>query len=91
MWVRRDGEVYYIAFEDGGKVTQPLKVIGNIDPRETGTKVRFKPDETIFKETTTFSYEVMRDRIRQLAFLNKGLRLTLIDERENPTQKIFHL
>ena len=87
VWVRRDGEVYYIAFEDGGKVTQPLKVIGNIDPRETGTKVRFKPDETIFKETTTFSYEVMRDRIRQLAFLNKGLRLTLIDERENPTQK----
>lgn len=87
IWVRRDGKVYYMAFKDGGHPVSSLKVIEEISLEETGTTVKFKPDPTIFKETTTFSYDVMRDRIRQLAFLNKGLRITLTDEREDDIHK----
>lgn len=87
IWVRRDGKVYYMAFKDGGHPVSSLKVIEEISLEETGTTVKFKPDPTIFKETTTFSYDVMRDRIRQLAFLNKGLRITLTDEREEDIHK----
>lgn len=75
-----DGTEYYLKFENGGNVTVPLRENGKTD--EKGTKVRFKPDATIFKETTEFSHDVLRDRLRQMAFLNKGIRIVFIDERE---------
>ena len=59
-------------------------MIGDSDRQ--GTTVTFKADATIFKETTTYDYETIRDRIRQLAFLNKGLKLILIDERLEPAR-----
>ena len=82
--VHRDGKIHDITFERG-KVTKELEVIGETD--HTGTKVNFTPDPTIFLETTDFKYERLRDRIRELAFLNKGLRITLEDNREERENK----
>lgn len=79
--VFQDGKIYSIRFEDGGKATAPLKVIGATE--ETGTLVRFKADPEIFKETTVYDFETLNSRLRQLAFLNKNIRLTLTDERED--------
>ena len=80
--VYQDGKIYYIRFEDGGKTASPLEVIGNCSPDRSGTVVTFKPDSEIFTETTSFDYEILRTRIRELAFLNKGLRIILCDDRE---------
>lgn len=77
--VYQNGKIYYIRFENGGHTVQPLKVIGKT--KETGTYVRFKADPTIFKETTEYDFETLNTRLRQLAFLNKGICLTLTDER----------
>jgi DNA gyrase subunit B len=83
--VYQNGNIYQIRFENGGKATAPLKIIGTTT--ETGSLVRFKADPTIFKETTTYDYEVLKKRLRQLAFLNKGIRLTLSDLRgDEPVQ-----
>ncbi|WP_395529439.1 DNA topoisomerase (ATP-hydrolyzing) subunit B [Allobaculum sp. CPCC 101615] len=83
VFVEQDGKKYYVRFENGGKTVAPLKEIGTTD--RTGTTVRFKPDPTIFKETTHFEFETLNTRLRQLAFLNKNLTLTLSDNREeNP-------
>ena len=79
VWVRNGVKEHYIRFEHGGKVIEPLHEIGATT--STGTTVRFKPDKTIFTETTEFHYETLRDRIRQLAFLNKGLNINIKDER----------
>ena len=64
-----------------GNVCHPLKVVGSCTEAETGTKVTFKPDPEIFKETTAFEYSVLRQRLREMAFLTKGLEITLVDER----------
>ena len=77
--VYRDGKEYYQRFENGGTPVAPLKELGHTDKQ--GTKVTFKADAEIFKETTTYDYEVLRQRIRELAFLNKGLRIILMDDR----------
>ncbi len=87
-WVARDGKLHYILFENGGKCVKQLHVIGETTKR--GTTVRFKPDATIFTETTEFNYETMRDRIRQLAFLNKGLRIILQDERTGKEESFLY-
>ncbi|MCM1053068.1 MAG: DNA topoisomerase (ATP-hydrolyzing) subunit B [Ruminococcus sp.] len=79
--VYRDGEVHYERFENGGTPCEPMKVIENCAKDRTGTTVTFKADPTIFKETTEFNYETLATRLKELAFLNKGLRITLIDER----------
>ena len=79
--IYQDGKIYFIRFEDGGHAVAPLKVIGTTD--KTGSLVRFKADPTIFTETTVYDYETLNTRIRQLAFLNRGIRLTLKDERED--------
>ncbi len=78
--VHKDGGIYHIRFENGGHTVAPLKRIG--DCEDTGTIVTFKPDAKIFKETTVFEYATIRDRIRQMAFLNKGVRIIVRDERE---------
>ena len=84
VYVDRDGHRYYQRFENGGAPVDDFKMIGDSDRQ--GTTVTFKADATIFKETTTYDYETIRDRIRQLAFLNKGLKLILIDERLEPAR-----
>ncbi|MGI6263635.1 MAG: DNA topoisomerase (ATP-hydrolyzing) subunit B [Succiniclasticum sp.] len=83
--VHRDGKAYGIEFSRG-KTTRPLYVIG---PAEgTGTKVHFKPDDTIFTETV-YDYDTLRLRLRELAFLNKGITISLKDERSGREEK-FH-
>lgn len=77
--VFQDGRIYFIRFENGGHAVEPLKVIG--ETTETGTLVRFKADSQIFKDTTVYDYEILNSRLRQLAFLNKDIRLTLTDKR----------
>ena len=77
--VFQDGKIYFICFENGGHAVEPLKVIG--ETTETGTLVRFKADSQIFKDTTVYDYEILNSRLRQLAFLNKDIRLTLTDKR----------
>ena len=61
----------------------PLKEIGNCDPGKTGTKVTFSPDGSIFEETV-YDYNTLKQRLRETAFLTKGLRIKLIDDREEP-------
>lgn len=78
--VHRNGHIYRQRFERG-KVITPLEIIGTTD--HTGTIVTFCPDKEIFKETTIFDYEILRHRIQELSFLNKGLKLTIKDLR-NP-------
>lgn len=77
--VYQDGKIYFICFENGGHAVEPLKIIGTTE--ETGTLVRFKADPQIFKDTTVYDYETLNSRLRQLAFLNKDIRLTLTDKR----------
>ena len=73
--VHKDGKEYFIRFKDGGKVDIPLKEIGICDKDDTGSIVSFKADPEIFKEGTVYDYRTLFDRIRQMAFLNKGINL----------------
>ena len=79
--IYRDGNVYYQRFENGGHPVEPLKVIGTCSENRTGTTVTFKPDPEIF-DTDIYSYETLKVRVRELAFLNKGLSLNLRDDRD---------
>ena len=79
--VYKNAQIYYIRFEKGGKTVEPLKVIGECEPTRTGTEVTFKPDPEIF-DSTIYDYNTLKVRIRELAFLNKGLRITLRDDRD---------
>jgi len=79
VYVKRDGHIHSIKFERG-KTVQPVKIIG--DTEETGTTTRFKADPEIFKETTVYEYDILATRIRELAYLNRGIRITIVDERE---------
>ena len=87
--IYRDGNVYYQKYENGGKPDGKLEIIDNCDKDKTGTSVRFKPDPSIFEETTVFDYDVLKQRIRELAFLNRNLKLILIDEREEGKKDEF--
>lgn len=77
--VHQDGKEYIMRFENGGKPVESLKVIGNTDKH--GSIVRFKADASIFQETQEYDFDTLNTRIRQLAFLNRNIRLVLIDER----------
>ncbi|MBG9977946.1 DNA topoisomerase (ATP-hydrolyzing) subunit B [Ruoffia tabacinasalis] len=77
--VSRNGKVYREEFERGN-IAKELEIVGTSE--HTGTKVNFKADPTIFTDTTDFKYNVLKERIRELAFLNKGLRISLEDKRE---------
>ena len=79
--VYKNGKIYFQRFEQGGAPKEPLKIIGECDPNRTGTTVTFKPDPEIFTETTIFDYDVLKTRLEELAYLNKGLKIYLIDER----------
>ena len=84
--VHRDGQEYFQRFENGGVPAADLKVIGKSD--HTGTEVRFKADPTIFHEGTVYDFDTLKQRVRELAFLNKGLRIILGDNRENLNRQI---
>ena len=88
--VYKEGKVYEVKFANGGKTVQPLTVIGECEKDKTGTTVTFKPDADIF-DTDIYDYETLKVRTRELAFLNKGLRLTLTDKRSGEEkQETFH-
>ena len=89
--IRRDGKVHLIEFERG-KTTKPLEVIGELDDKsETGTKITFFPDTTIFTGGIEFNFDYLLARLRELAFLNPGVRINLVDERgETERSKEFY-
>ena len=89
--VYHEGKVYEAKFKDGGKIEQKLTVTGECDINRTGTTVTFKPDAEIF-DTDIFDYETLKVRTRELAFLNRGLKITLRDDRdeEDTTGETFH-
>ena len=80
--VYKNGKIYKIRFENGGHTKEPLTVIGECESSRTGTWVTFKPDPDIF-DTDVFDYETLKVRVRELAFLNKGLKITLRDDRDD--------
>jgi DNA gyrase subunit B len=85
VWVKRDGQIYYLTF-DHGKTNSKIKILGKTDGR--GTTVKFKPDSEIFS-ITVFDFDTVATRLRELAFLNKGLKIEFEDERESK-KKEFH-
>ena len=87
--IHRDGKEYKQRYERG-KTMYPLKVTGDCDPNASGTKVDFLPDKEIF-EDTIYDYDILKQRLREMAFLTKGLRIVLEDKREGQErEKIFH-
>ena len=87
--VYKNGNVYYQRYSNGGHPEEDLKVIGSCDDDRTGTTVTFKPDPDIFEETTVFVYFFLKTRLRELAFLNRGLRISLYDLREDSVSDTF--
>jgi len=85
-WVHRDGKVHYQAYEKGVPV-EDVKEIGTTKKR--GTIIRFVPDESIFKISTKFDYKTIVNRLRQQAYLTKGIQLLIFDERENKSYKFY--
>ncbi|SFA49713.1 DNA gyrase subunit B [Anoxybacillus pushchinoensis] len=79
VYVHRDGKIHYQKYKRGVPCSD-LQVVGETD--RTGTIIHFKPDPEIFKETTEYDYDTLAHRLRELAFLNKGIRITLEDRRE---------
>jgi DNA gyrase subunit B len=79
VYVHQNGKIHFQRFEHGGKSQGPVTIIGETDKR--GSVVVFKADPTVFTETTNYNYETIRDRLRQIAFLNKGIKISLFDER----------
>ena len=67
----------------------PLKIVGSCEPEKTGTKVTFLPDREIFEETV-YDFDILKNRLREMAFLTKGIKIILRDDRENKKEKIFH-
>ena len=87
--IYRDGKVYFQRYERG-KTIDKLKVVGECDPSHTGTEVTFKPDGTIFDETV-YDFDILKTRLRETAFLTKGLKITLSDLRgEEKKERVFH-
>ena len=83
-----EGSVYMQRYERG-KVVQPLKIIGTCKKAKTGTKVSFLPDADIFEETV-YEYDILKQRLRETAFLTKNLKIVLRDDREEKKEKTFH-
>ena len=87
--IYQDGKIYHQRFENGGINVSELKEIGECDKARSGTTITFKPEPKIFTETIEFDYNILKNRIRELAFLNKGLRFILVDERQEAKKEIF--
>src|SRR5699024_11813710 len=79
VYVHRDGKIHFIHFERG--IAQgPIEIVGDTDT--TGTTIHFKPDSEIFTETTVYDFDILKNRLRELAFLNRQLTITLEDKRD---------
>ncbi len=86
--IYNEGKIYQQRYERGN-VCYPLKVVGECEKEKTGTKVTFMPDDTIFEETV-FDHDILKQRLREMAFLTKNLKIVLTDKREENYQKVFH-
>ncbi|MBC5745872.1 DNA topoisomerase (ATP-hydrolyzing) subunit B [Lachnospiraceae bacterium MD308] len=88
--ISKDGKIYKQRYERG-KVVDKLRVIGECEEEKSGTKVTFMPDDTIFEETV-FDYDVLKQRFREMAFLTRGLKIVIRDDRpeDKPIEKTFH-
>ncbi|MDJ1645878.1 DNA topoisomerase (ATP-hydrolyzing) subunit B [Mycoplasma phocimorsus] len=81
-WVKREGKIHYVKFNNGGKSLKPLEIIGVVDDNSTGTIIKFKPDFTIM-ENNDFDLSIILDHAKQIAYLNKGILISVTDERVN--------
>ena len=88
--VYKNGNVYFQRYSKGGHPENALEVIDKCDNDRTGTTVHFLPDDEIFTETTVYDYDILKNRLKELAFLNKGLRISLFDEREADKKDSFY-
>ena len=86
--VHKEGGIYTVRFEKGGHTVKPCTRVG--DCTDSGTIVTFKPDPLIFKETVVFDFSLIRDHLRQMAFLNKGIRININDERGENQEEWAH-
>ena len=86
--VYHDGSIYKQRYERG-KVMYPLKVVGSCDKEKTGTRVSFLPDKEIF-EDIVYDFDILKNRLREMAFLTKGIKIILRDDREDKKEKVFH-
>ncbi|MGI6329444.1 MAG: DNA topoisomerase (ATP-hydrolyzing) subunit B [Bacilli bacterium] len=84
--IYKNEKVYFQRFEKGGNPISDLKIIGECSKNRTGTTITFKPNPKVFTETIEFDYEILKKRIRELAFLEKGLRF-ILDDKRNPGKK----
>ena len=89
VYIHLDGKLHYMRFENGGSAVADLKIIG--DTERHGSVVKFKADSTIFKETLEYDHDTLRDRLQQLAFLNKGITIVFTDERVENNQTLTYL
>ena len=86
--IYNEGKIYQQRYEKG-HVCYPLKVVGECDKEKTGTKVTFLPDDTIF-EDTVYDHDILKQRLREMAFLTKNLKIVLTDKREENYEEVFH-
>lgn len=86
--VCQEGKIYEQRYERG-KVVYPLKIVGECPEEQSGTEVHFLPDKEIFEETV-FDYNILKQRLREMAFLTKNIRITLVDDRDDKKEKTFH-
>ncbi len=88
--VYQGGKIYFQRFENGGQALDILKIVGDCENNKTGTTVTFMPDGSIFEETTNYNYDTLKQRARELAFLNKGLRIVLTDLRSDRKEEFLY-
>ncbi len=91
--VYKNGKEYFMRFENGGHPVKPLTCVGSCNEDKHGSTVCFKADPAIFTETTTYNHDTLKDRLRQIAFLNKGIKLIFTDDRQEDDKKkryVFH-
>lgn len=87
--VYKEGKIYFVRFENGGHTSHPLSIIGECDPSFSGSEVSFKADPAIFTETTSYDYQTLYERFRQIAFLNKGIKLVYRYEKDEIKEHTF--
>jgi len=88
--IYKNGKIFYQKFVNGGLPEQALKEIGECPKERTGTTIKFKPDPQIFEETTEFDYDILKSRLREMAFLNRCLKITLIDNRTEKKESFLY-
>lgn len=88
--VFHEGKIYYVRFENGGHTLEPLKVIGSCDPHKHGSLITFKADAKIFKEGVAYDYHTLYERFRQMAFLNKGVKINFTYTKGEKLEHTFH-